>query len=106
MAAGNNIRYAGELPIPMTRRMSHWFALTAPSLGFHEAFLFALVRGLGGTEELFHALRTEWGAWAGAPDLIREVIRFFVREAAPDVLLSAWTSEKRASASACMVRTL
>ncbi len=49
---GENIRTAADLPIPLTRTMSHWFAQAPDDLDIPSAFRWAQVRGMGGDDRL------------------------------------------------------
>jgi hypothetical protein len=53
---GENLRTAGDLPIPLTKRMAHCLLQTPPGLGIPEAFRYAQVRALGGDERLARSL--------------------------------------------------
>jgi hypothetical protein len=49
---GENIRTAADLPILLTRTMSHWFAKAPDDLDIPSAFRWAQVRGMGGDDRL------------------------------------------------------
>ncbi len=47
---GENLRTAGDLPIPLSKRMAHHFLQAPPGLGIPAAFRRAQVLGMGGDE--------------------------------------------------------
>ena len=49
---GENIRTATDLPIPLTRTMSHWFGKLPADLDVPSALRWAQVRGMGGDDRL------------------------------------------------------
>ena len=53
---GENIRTAEALPIPMTKRMAHFFVQGPSDLPISGAFRYAQVQGLGGEESLARSL--------------------------------------------------
>ncbi len=57
VGAGKNIRTAGKLPFPLTRKMAHYFLKAPEDYTVLEALRFGQVLGLGGEERLAEALR-------------------------------------------------
>ena len=49
---GQNIRFAADLPVPLTKRMAHFLAQAPDNLDIPSAFRWAQVRGLGGDDRL------------------------------------------------------
>ena len=48
IGTGQNIRTAPDLPLPLTRKMAHYFLMTPKHYRVDEAFIWAQVRALGG----------------------------------------------------------
>lgn len=55
---GESIRTAGDLPIPLTKRMAHHFLRAPQGLDIPAAFRYAQVLGLGGDERLARSIPT------------------------------------------------
>ena len=76
---GENIRTAGDLPVPLTRRQAHHFLLAPDDLDIPSAFRWALVMDLGGDERLARSiLATRIGTEFGDEAFCASVVRFFI----------------------------
>ncbi len=56
MGNGNNIRKAGGLPIPLTKKQAHYFCMAPDNSTINEALRYGQIVGMGGTPRLAEAI--------------------------------------------------
>jgi hypothetical protein len=79
LGAGNSLRTAADLPLPVSRAIGHWFLQSPDDCPVEAAFRHAQVRALGGDATLAEAVRrTRLGHDYSHGAFWEEVIRFFV----------------------------
>jgi hypothetical protein len=85
VVAGNSLRTAPGLPLPLTKRMAHECMRAPAGLTVSEALRFGQVRGLGGTNRLATAIvATRLGSAFAHDDFWRTFVLFCVRHRVDD----------------------
>jgi hypothetical protein len=79
IASGQNIRTAGDLPIPLTKKQADSFLRAPDDFDIPSAFRWAVIIDLGGDERLVRSiLGTRVGTSFEVEEFCRAVFRFFV----------------------------
>jgi hypothetical protein len=87
IGAGENIQTARQLPVPLTKKMVHWFLQAPPAYSIEAAFRWGQVLALGGDRRLADAIReTRLAREFRDDDFWLSVIRFFVRNPMLDLV--------------------
>ncbi|BBM86476.1 PcfJ domain-containing protein [Candidatus Uabimicrobium amorphum] len=80
LGRGESIRHHPLLPMPMTKKMVHYFAKTPNSYQIEESFRWAQVRAMGGSSQLVEKLRcTKIMRDYSENEFWTSVVQFFIR---------------------------
>lgn len=79
IGSGKNIRTATNLPMPMTKKMAHWFLQAPSDFEIPAAFWWAQVIDMGGNERLVRSLLpTRLASMNSDRDFVLSVLRWFI----------------------------